>query len=368
MTIHRLERLQQLMEQKGHEVVAVIPGPTLFYLTGLSFHLIERPVVSFFKPGKPVVLVLPELEQSKAETSPLSIDLLPYGEDETSRSLAFRKAGEMLKLENAKIGIEPLGMRAFEIQLLKDSIPGVAFISAEDTLSELRILKDQSEIEAMRNAVIIAETSLKKTLSRIQIGMTEKELAAELIVQLLRSGSDSKLPFEPIVASGPNSALPHAVPGDRELREGDLLIIDWGARVQGYISDLTRTFALGDIDPELEKIHTIVQESNAAGHAAIQVGVQCGIVDRASRTVIDEAGYGEYFIHRTGHGIGLQSHEEPYIRDESTELLQVGMTFTVEPGIYLPGRGGVRIEDDVVVTSTGGESLSSFPRDLQVIS
>jgi Xaa-Pro dipeptidase len=175
------------------------------------------------------------------------------------------------------------------------------------------------------------------------------------------------MPFKPIVASGPNSALPHATPTDRKLQNGDLLIIDWGATVDGYISDITRTFALDEIDTELEKIHSIVQGSNAAGREAIRPGAACEEIDRACRSVIDAAGYGQFFIHRTGHGIGLEAHEHPNIREGNLQTLTPGMTFTVEPGVYIPDRGGVRVEDDAIVTDSGGESLSTYNRQLEVI-
>jgi Xaa-Pro dipeptidase len=189
----------------------------------------------------------------------------------------------------------------------------------------------------------------------------------KLILQLLRAGSEPNLPFTPIVASGPNSAIPHATPTSRKLEPGDLLILDWGARVGGYISDLTRTFAVEKLDPELETIHLIVQQANDAGRDAVKPGTTCGQIDLVTRNVIEAAGYGEFFIHRTGHGIGLEPHEAPYIVADNVTALATGMTFTVEPGIYLPGRGGVRIEDNVIVTETGGESMSKLDRALKIV-
>jgi Xaa-Pro dipeptidase len=227
--------------------------------------------------------------------------------------------------------------------------------------------KDTSEISAMRKAVEIAQRALEKTIPSIQIGITERELASELTLQILRAGSDAEIPFSPIVASGPNSANPHAVPGGRTLEPGDLLIIDWGASYGGYISDITRTFSIGNIDPELEKIFNIVLEANEAGRSASQPGIKAGEIDQAARAVIESAGYGEYFTHRTGHGIGMEGHEEPYIYSGNELELQPGMTFTVEPGIYLPGRGGVRIEDDVLITEDSAESLTSLPREMITI-
>jgi Xaa-Pro dipeptidase len=166
------------------------------------------------------------------------------------------------------------------------------------------------------------------------------------------------------VSGGPNSADPHASPTDRPLALGDLLVIDWGASVDGYFSDLTRTFGIGEVEPELAKIARVVLDANAAGRAAGRPGLTAGQVDHAAREVITRAGYGVYFTHRVGHGLGMEGHEDPYMFGENAMPLVVGMTYTVEPGIYLPGRGGVRIEDDVYVTADGSASLSDCPREL----
>ena len=175
------------------------------------------------------------------------------------------------------------------------------------------------------------------------------------------------MPFAPIVSGGPNGANPHASPSERKFQAGDLLVVDWGAAYRGYISDLTRTFAVGEVEAEFQKIHKIVQEANAAGRAAGKPGVPCAAVDKAAREVIEKSGYGPYFTHRTGHGIGMEGHEEPYMRSDNMQILEPGMAYTVEPGIYLPGRNGVRIEDDMVVTATGAESLSDMEREIRVV-
>jgi len=293
--------------------------------------------------------------------------LISYGEDDASRGQAFQQASTQLDLDHRRIGVEPLRLRVFELRLLESASPGADILSCEETLSSLRIVKDGNEKDAIRRAVLVAEEALRATLPLIRVGMSEQELASELTMQILRAGLEPAMPFKPIVASGPNSALPHATPTDRKLKIGDLLIIDWGATVEGYISDITRTFAIGGIDAELEKIHSIVQRSNAAGREAVKPGVACQEIDRASRAVIENAGYGPFFIHRTGHGIGLEAHEHPNIREGNLQTLVPGMTFTVEPGIYLTDRGGVRVEDNMVVTDSGGESLSTYNRQLEVI-
>jgi Xaa-Pro dipeptidase len=349
------------------DALALNPGATLTYLTGLQFHLMERPIVALFTPHSPPVLVLPELEAGKTADLPFAIQVFPYGEDPAVWEAAFRQAAHAAKLEDRNIGIEPRQLRVLELRMLESAVETAKFLSAEDCLSELRIGKDQSEIAAMAKAVDIAQRALQETTPGIRIGMTERELASELTLQLLKAGSDPNFPFSPIVSAGPNSANPHAVPGERTLQEGDLLVIDFGAIYSGYISDITRTFAVGEVQPELAKIAKIVKEANAAGRTAIRPGVAAQEVDRATRSVIEAAGYGSFFIHRTGHGIGMEGHEAPYIRQGNLQKLEVGMTFTIEPGIYLPGRGGVRIEDNVVVTEHGVETLTNLPRGLATV-
>jgi Xaa-Pro dipeptidase len=272
-----------------------------------------------------------------------------------------------LELEGGKIGVEPLSMRFYELELLQTAIPRATFAPSDGAISGLRIRKSETEIAAMQRAAEIAEAALQATLPLIKVGMTELELASELMAQLLRAGSDPETPFSPIVASGPNSAQGHATPGDRPLSPGDSLVLDWGATHKGYMSDITRTFFVVETPGELGRIHTIVQKANAAGREAVHPGASCGSVDLAARSEIEAAGYGEYFIHRTGHGLGLESHEPPYIRAGEETVLEQGMTFTVEPGVYLPGRGGVRVEDDLVVTEDGGLSLTTLPREAQVV-
>lgn len=365
MLKERIDKLLTALQAEKLEVIVLNPGTSFFYLTGLSFHLMERPVIGLFSRDEKPVLVVPELERTKAEGSTLDIEVRTYGEDETSRIQAFQSVTD--KLNGRHVGVEPLRLRVFELRLLENVAPDAQFVSAASVLTNLRILKDEAEVQSMRRAVAIAEKALEATLPLVRQGMTERELEAELVVQLLRAGSETELPFSPIVASGPNSALPHATPTERCLLVGDLLILDWGARAQGYISDITRTFAIGEIDAELEKVYRIVQEANAAGREAVRPDVTCGQIDRASRAVIENAGYGEYFIHRTGHGIGLDAHEPPGIRADNDLRLAPGMTFTIEPGIYLPNKGGIRIEDNLIVSPNSGECLTSYSRDLEVI-
>src|ERR1051325_8555787 len=367
MTQSRFNTLNDSLRTSGLDAVILNPGPTLTHLTGLHFHLMERPVVLLFAKDQVPALVLPELELQKVASLPYELQVFPYGENPSAWGDVFRKATQALGLDGKRIGVEPRQLRLLEFRYVRDGAPEADYPDASDVLSALRLRKDQAEIEAMHRAVKIAQDALEATIQLIKIGMTEKELSSELVTQLLKCGSEPEMPFAPIVSGGPNAANPHASPTERKLQTGDLLVVDWGAAYDGYISDLTRTFAVGEVDEEYQKIHKIVQDANAAGRAAGKPDVPCANVDIAAREVIEKAGYGKYFTHRTGHGIGMEGHEEPYMRGDNMQILEPGMAYTVEPGIYLPGRNGVRIEDNVVVTETDADVLSDMPREIRVV-
>jgi len=363
----RREKLIQLMDEQGIDAVAVNAGPSMAYLTGLHFHLMERPVVVVFRKDATPTIIIPELEKAKLAGLNYDVRCFTYGEDPTSWGQVFTNALSELSLDKAKIAIEPRQFRVLEYELLKKALPDAVYTDGSDLIAALRAAKSQDEIECMQKAVKIAEKALEATLPLVKIGVDEKEIATELFLQLMRHGSETSLPFSPIVAGGPNGANPHATPTARKLQSGDLLIIDWGARYNGYASDLTRTFGLGEIGETEKEIHNLVHMANRAGRQTGALGVSCEQVDRATRQVIEAGGYGTYFTHRTGHGIGLECHEDPYIREGNSQKLEVGMTYTVEPGIYLPGKNGVRIEDDVMITEQGAKSLSTLSRELRIL-
>jgi Xaa-Pro dipeptidase len=365
--ITRQKKLFSALANAGLEAAAFNPGQSLIYLTGLNFHLSERPVVVLFRPNQTPVIVLPELEVAKVKDLPYPIQFFTYGEDPAIWLEVFQQAAKAAGVNGLIVGVEPRSLRFLELKLLEEAAPQARFQSAEESLASLRMYKDTDEISAMRKAVQIAQQALLATIPMVKVGITERQIASELTVQLLRAGSGPEMPFSPIVSGGPNSANPHATPSDRALEEGDLLVIDWGASFNGYFSDITRTYAIGKIQPEFEKIYQLVLEANVMGRAACVPEILAGDVDRAARKVIEDGGYGPYFRHRTGHGLGMDVHEEPYMRAGNPMPLTPGMTFTVEPGIYLLGRGGVRIEDDMVITASGGESLTDLPRELQVL-
>jgi Xaa-Pro dipeptidase len=365
MNARRVSRLQDVAAARGLDLVALVPGANLFYLTGLSFHLSERPVVAILPADDPPAIVLPTLEAPKLERSALELRAFPYT-DEEGPALAFHQACAALELAEARIGVESLHMRILEARYLERYAPGCELVAADEVMEALRICKDDGELAHMRRAVAIVEAALQATLEQLRVGMTEREAAGLLTIEILRAGGEG-LAFEPILVAGPNSASPHSAPSDRPIRAGETIVIDCGAKVGGYASDITRTVVLGALSEHLARVYEVVRAANAAGRAAARPGVPAQDVDRAAREVIESAGYGAYFTHRTGHGLGLETHEPPYIVEGNDQPLRPGMTFTVEPGIYLPGQGGVRIEDDLLITSEGAESLTAFPRELLVL-
>jgi Xaa-Pro dipeptidase len=360
----RLEKLQTALGTAGYDVAAIVPGPTLTYLTRLNFHLSKRPLVLFVPAvGEPGVIV-PALEMPRfAGEPPFPLHFYTYTDAEGYRK-GFEKAGA--DLAGKKIAVEGLVMRVLEGQLIQQYAVGSQLISDEETISAIRLHKDESEIAAVRQAIAISQGALDETLPKIKVGMTERQIANLLQQAMTDRGSQGNA-FDVHVLAGPKSAQPHGVPDDVPIQNGDVLLFDFGAAINGYPADITRVFAVGEIDPELRKIYDIVLAANEAGIRAARPGVAAQEVDRAARKVIVDAGYGEYFIHRTGHGLGLFIHEAPNIVEGNAQLLEPGMVFTVEPGIYLPEKGGIRIEDNLVITEDGAEVLTSFPKTLRTI-
>jgi len=365
MTGSRLQTLYDIIARANLDAVALIPGPNLQYITHTDFHLMERPLVVFFMPGREPVAVAPALEVDRLAESGIPFKVFPWTDSEGYAGAFAAAAGE-LKLDDKRLGVEELRMRVLESDVIQELMPGIRLVHGGDALAELRLRKDADAIASLRAAIAISESALQACLADVRPGMTEREIASRLVVAQLERGG-GKHPFEPIVLAGPRSALPHGEPGERRLALGEPLLLDFGTTVRGYASDITRTFSVGQPSPRLVEVYEVVRAANEAGRAAAKPGVPAQEVDRATRQVIEEAGFGPYFTHRTGHGLGMEAHEGPNIVEGNVQVLEPGMVFTVEPGIYLPDEVGVRLEDDVLITADGAESLTTFPRDLRII-
>lgn len=361
----RFDKLGKIMRRDGLDIVVLIPGSNHRYLFDAVHFVLERPIVTFITPDQEPVSVIPELEIPLFRRHTKQSKLYTYT-DAQGYEGAFRDALDALQSRGKTIGVEGLNMRFFEGEAIRAAAPGAEVIDASTALGELRIIKDASEIAMLRKAIRISEEALEATLAQANVGTSEIELAAVLEAEMKSRGAEG-LAFDIILHAGGNTALPHSGPLEYRMRDGDPLLFDFGATFGGYCADITRVVFIGVSSAEQRDFYAVVEAANAAGREAARPGVSAESVDRAARQVIIDAGYEALMRHRTGHGLGMQAHEPPYIVEGNKRLLEPGMVITIEPGIYRLGEIGVRIEDDVLITETGAESLTTFPRELRVI-
>lgn len=353
----RIKKAVNYLEESHLDAFVLVPGENMYYTTGLQLKQSERLTFAILSK-KEIVFIAPQVEVSKIES--LSLGRTFSYTDEQGPGKAIAEVRETLT-DIKTVGIEYGNMRVTELRALE----GLGFQIKDGSfyLNDMRIKKDGKEIELIRKAVQIVEESLKATLPYIKPGVVELEVAAQLEYEMRKRGSQGT-PFGTIVASGYRGALPHGRAAEKKIQQGELVVLDFGAIYQGYVADITRTVAVGEISTELKEIYEVVKEGQQAAIDIIRPGIPIHEVDETARSIIRNRGYGEYFTHRTGHGIGLSGHEEPYIMQSNQTLLSPGMAFTVEPGIYLPDKGGVRIEDNIYVTEDGFINLMTFTKEL----
>lgn len=359
----RLQRFRHRMGEDGLDVAVLVPGPNLRYLTGLTVGPSERLFLGVVPKDGAMRLLVPELERPAVEPEvPAEVPIVSH-RDETGPDEAMAQLAHELGLGNARVGVEYGRMRVRELRALERHADPASIANLDPTAMALRRIKDEAEIASLRRAIGLSEAFLEAMVDAMEPGVTEQDVVRAFQRARIESECEA-VPFGPIVASGPNTESPHALPGDRRLQHGDIVTIDCGAVVDGYPGDITRNVAVGELDPERERIHQVVLDANEAGRDACRPGATAESVDRAARAVIEDAGYGESFLHRTGHGMGLEVHEPPDIMAGNDQTLEPGMVFTVEPGVYVPGVGGARVEDDMLITHDGAESLTQYPREL----
>lgn len=354
----RVKLLQARLADADVGFAAIMPGANFRYFTGQPKGVSERITMLIIPLEGEPALIAPLLEAGGLQEACRIDNVFSYRDGE-SPGRAFREAVSELALEGP-VGCEYTGMRMLELSMWERALPDAGYRDITDAVAGLRSIKDSREIQAMEEAVAIVEDVFSDVARMVAPGVSERDLA--LAVQRGLAERESGLVYPGAVASGERSAFPHAGPSDRRLQAGDLVWFDVCAERNGYHSDLTRTFYVDEPPQRLRDIYRVVYEAQKKARESIVPGMTCGEVDGICRRYIDDAGYGEYFTHRTGHGLGLEIHEPPYIVEGDHTVLRPGMTFTVEPGIYLPGEGGVRIEDDVVITEDGCRSLTTFPR------
>jgi Xaa-Pro aminopeptidase len=357
----RLARAQESLPAAGVDLLLCAPSADLAYLIGYPAHPSERPTLLGVPADADPFIVVPQLEAPRL--SGLSgVRVIVYEETESAYELVRNALGQM---EPKRVAISDQAWASVLIEL-QAALPGARFRSAGHLLRHLRMRKSEDEVALMRRAGALVDEAFAIVTTRPFAGRTERDIAKELN-EILTSLGEGVSSWTPIVASGPNSSSPHHMTGDRRLEPGDTVILDYGWQVDGYQADTTRTVHLGPPDTEARRVYDVVRQAQEAAVASVRPGTTAASVDQIARDVIDAAGDGEFFIHRTGHGIGLDTHEEPYIVQGNELVLEPGMTFSVEPGVYLPGRFGVRIEDIVAVTEDGAERLNNATRELVIV-
>lgn len=352
----RIEQARAWMRHRGVDALLLSTGADLPYLTGYEAMPLERVTMFVLTLEGEPTLVVPRLEAPRVSPGPFAIEAWEETDDPFTAITAA--AGRPTV---AAIGDQTWS--SFLLPLLA-RMSETTFVSAGGVMGDLRIRKDRHELNLLRAAAESVDRVSVRIPGEVAFaGRSERAVARDIVDLMLEEGHDSASFW--IVASGPNGASPHHEPGDRICAAGDAVVVDFGGRMGGYCSDTTRTFVVGAPDSELVQVHAVVEEAQLAGRTAAAAGVRAEEVDRAARDVIEAAGYGEFFIHRLGHGIGLEAHEPPYLVSGNDLELEPGMAFSIEPGIYLPGRLGVRIED-ICVIEDGGRSvaLNVSPRDL----
>ena len=357
----RLARAAQESGDAGIDALIVTPSADLEYLVGYEAPLLERLTALVLRPDEVPVLIVPVLERPRAAVSAagglVAFEAWSDGQDPYGVARGIVPTGGTIAVTDT--------MWAMHVLALRDAMPGSSFQLASPVMSKLRIRKDQGEIELLARAGRSADASFALVVQEDFQGRTEMDVSRSLARHLVETGHD--LADFGIVGSGPNGASPHHEAGPRVIQPGDPVVLDFGGRLGGYWSDITRTVSVGEPTAEVKEVHDVVREAQEAAFRTAKPGVAAQDVDRAARQVIADAGYGDAFIHRTGHGIGLEVHELPYIVEGNEQQLEPGMCFSIEPGIYLEGRFGVRIEDQVAVTRDGAIRLNQAPRDLAVV-
>lgn len=345
------------LKDKQIEAALIMNPSSIYYLTGLFSNPHERFLGLFLFSDGDSAMIVPALEHDVAATY---LDRISSYSDSEGPVAAIQQLFNEHKVK--KLGVEKEFISLERAELLKEIIPDIVFHSISEELHRMRSIKDHQEIEYLRHAAQIVDEVVREGISRVRRGMTERELANELEWIAKKLGSPS-MSFATTVLSGAKSAAPHGKPDDAPILENEYLLLDLGVIYKGYCSDITRTFMVGEGTKKHQEIYELVLTANQRAIENTRPGVTLAQLDLTARQVISQSGYGSYFTHRLGHGLGLEIHEYPSVHSENHDDVQTGLVFTIEPGIYLPGFGGVRIEDDVLVTADGVEVLTQYPKD-----
>ncbi|WP_053368004.1 M24 family metallopeptidase [Bacillus sp. FJAT-27245] len=364
MTEHYQNRLNALikhLEQQQVDLAIVKDPKNVFYYTGFNSDPHERFMALVIDLNKQShYLFVPSLDLEIAEEQSFVKEIVPISDEMDPYQILKNTLGE----EFQTIGLETKTISLYHHEQLNKYFPDYRYINIGEFISLQRMRKTKEECDKVQHAIHVIEKVMGEGIKRVKEGMAEQELTAELEFLMRKFGADGPS-FSTIVLSGSKASLPHGKPDDKPISKGDFLLIDMGVVVDGYCSDITRTFVIGEETSKQREIYDIVRRATETGVAAVKAGIPIGQIDRAARNVIKEAGYGQYFNNRVGHGLGIEVHEEPSVHENNELLAESGLLFTVEPGIYIPGFGGVRIEENVYINEDGtAKLLTTFPTEL----
>ncbi|EDL65783.1 M24 family metallopeptidase [Bacillus sp. SG-1] len=363
---NRIEKLQSWMKEQNIEAVFINSKENVFYLSNFLTDPHERLMGLFlFKEAEPL-FVLPAMEKGQLRNTGWNNEIIGYADHENPWDLIEGAINKRNTAEAERVALEKEVLSYARGEAFLSLFSNAEVINAEDHLNDLRVVKDEREIEIIRRAAELADFGVQTGVDALQEGITEMEVLAKIEYELKKKGI-RQMSFSTMVLFGEKSGEPHGNPGDRRLKPGDFVLFDLGVVLDGYCSDITRTVAFKSVSDKQKEIYETVLKAEKASLEASKPGNRIGDLDSIARKVITDAGYGEYFPHRIGHGLGINVHEFPSMSHLNDGILKEGMVYTIEPGIYLPEIGGVRIEDDVLVTANGYETLTRFPKELLVI-
>ncbi|MBB4824255.1 Xaa-Pro dipeptidase [Sporosarcina luteola] len=363
--MQKAKEIQRYLHQHNVDAAFITTPDNVFYLSGFHSNPHERLLgVMVFQDAEPFV-VCPLMEVPDVKASGWSGEAVGHADTDDAWELVAN-AARARGVAFSTIAIEKSHLTVDRMERMEQLFPGVDFVRIDEQLNNMRNIKDASELDKLRKAAELADYAIEVGCREIAEGKSELEILMAIEFEMKKKGAE-KMSFDTMVLSGPKTASPHGNPGERKIQKGDFILFDLGVVYQGYCSDITRTVAFGEPDEEKRKIYETVKNAEQAAIDKVRPGVKASDLDKAARDVITNAGYGEYFTHRLGHGLGISVHEFPSITGTNELELQEGMVFTIEPGIYHPAITGVRIEDDVVVTADGVEVLTKFPKELKII-
>ncbi|WP_456278006.1 M24 family metallopeptidase [Bacillus sp. AK128] len=361
----RLEQLVSWMKAEDIPVSMITSKANVFYLSKFYTDPHERLVALFVFADHEPIIVVPNMEKEQVKATGWEYEIIGYSD--TDQPWDFVKSAVEKRIgKPSKLALEKDHVLYERVEKINEAFGTPTLLAVEEKLNDLRLIKDEQEIALLREAGKLADYGVEVGVNAIKEGRTELEILATIEYELKKKGI-LEMSFSTMVLTGEKTAAPHGKPGLSMLRKGDLVLFDLGVVFNGYCSDITRTVALGEVNDQQREIYETVLKAEMAALNICKPGVQIGNIDQTARAIITDKGYGEYFTHRIGHGLGIGVHEYPSMNATNTKELQTGMTFTIEPGIYLPGVGGVRIEDDVLITENGFETFTSYPKELQIL-